>query len=97
MSSVFETLWEYGSRLLHAHPANRCTMVVTATVFRHLYELREKMLAFCLQFNLKDLVEVLSNNSWCSKIAYLTDVFHELNFFHRGMQGRKKTSRRRIR
>ena len=48
------------------------------------------MLAFCLQFNLKIFVEVLSNESWRFRVAYLADIFYELHFFNRGMQGKKE-------
>ena len=54
------------------------------------YELREELLTFCLQENLKELAECLSDDHWCSKLAYLADIFHELNLLNSGMQGRNE-------
>ncbi|XP_051778559.1 zinc finger BED domain-containing protein 5-like [Erpetoichthys calabaricus] len=59
-------------------------------VLRRFYELREEMVVFCSQGNLKDFAEVLGDESWCSKLAYLADIFHELNFLNSGMQGRNE-------
>jgi len=43
------------------------------------YELREELLAFCCQENLHTFVEVLSDELWCAKLAYLADIFQEPN------------------
>lgn len=59
-------------------------------VLSRFYELREELLTFCLQENLKDFVECLSNGHWCSKLAYLADIFHELNLLNNSMQGRNE-------
>ena len=66
-------------------------MVVTGNSFVSF--LRTKRRDASLLFGIQgDFVEVLSNDSWCSKLAYLTDIFHELNFFHSGMQSRKENN-----
>ena len=54
------------------------------------HELREKLLTYCLQENLKDFVECLSDDQWSSKLAYLADIFNELNLLNSGMQGRNE-------
>ena len=54
------------------------------------YELREELLTFCLQENLKEFAECLSDDHWCSELAYLADIFHELNLLNSGMQGRNE-------
>ncbi|XP_014782252.1 zinc finger BED domain-containing protein 5 [Octopus bimaculoides] len=54
------------------------------------YELREELLTFSLQENLKDFVECLSDDHWCSKLAYLANIFHKLNPLNNGMQGRNE-------
>ncbi|XP_029645320.1 zinc finger BED domain-containing protein 5-like [Octopus sinensis] len=59
-------------------------------VLSRFYELREESLTFCLQENLKDFVECLSDDHWCSKLAYLADIFHELSLLNNGMQGRNE-------
>ena len=91
MSSVCETLWEYKSRPHSTHPSNRCTMVVMGNSFALFLRTkrRDARLLFAIQ---GDFVEVLSNDSWCSKLAYLTDIFHEPTFFHSGMQGKKENN-----
>lgn len=47
-------------------------------------------MTFCLQENLKDFVECLNDDHWCSKLAYLADIFHELNLLNSSMQGRNE-------
>ena len=59
-------------------------------VLSRFYELKEELLIFCLQENLKDFVECLSNGHWCLKLAYLADIFHELNLLNNSMQGRNE-------
>ena len=59
-------------------------------VLSRFYELREELLTICLQENLKEFVECLSDDHWCSKLAYFTDIFHELNLLNSGMQGRNE-------
>ena len=38
-------------------------------VLSRFYELREELLTFCLQENLKEFAECLSDDHWCSKLA----------------------------
>ena len=53
-------------------------------------ELREDLLTFCLQETLKEFAECLSGDHWCSKLAYLADIFHELSLLSSRMQGRNE-------
>ena len=64
-------------------------MVVKRKLSRF-YELREELLTFCLQENLKEFVKCLSDDRWCSKLAYLADIFHKLNLLNSGMQRRNE-------
>ena len=59
-------------------------------VLSRFYELRKDLLTFCLQENLKEFVECLSDDYWCSKLAYLTNIFHELNLLNSIIQGRNE-------
>ena len=56
----------------------------------YFYELREELLTFYLQENLKEFAKCLSDDHWCSKLAYLADIFHKLNLLNSGMQGRNE-------
>ena len=59
-------------------------------VLSHFYELRQELLIFCLKEDLKDFVECLSDDHWCSMLAYLADIFHELNLLNSGMKGKNE-------
>ena len=60
-------------------------------VVSRFYELREELLTLRLQENLKEFAECLSDEHWCSKSAYLADIFYELlNLLNSGMQGRNE-------
>ena len=59
-------------------------------VLARFYELREELLIFCSQENLNEFVECLRDDHWCSKLAYLADIFHTLNLLNSGMQGRNE-------
>ena len=54
-------------------------------VLSRFYELRETLLAFGLQENLKDFVECLSSN-----LAYRADIIYELNLLNNSMQDRNE-------
>ena len=47
-------------------------------------------LIYHLQENLKEFAECLNDDHWCSKLAYLVDVFHELHLLKSDMQGRNE-------
>ena len=60
-------------------------------VLSRFYELRQELLTNCFfQENLKKFVECLSDDHWCSKLAYLTNIFHELNLLNSIIQGRNE-------
>ena len=44
-------------------------------VLSRIYELREEMLLFFGQENLIEFSNLLCDQSWCSKLAYLADIF----------------------
>ena len=57
-------------------------------VLSRIYELREELLIFFIQENLIDFSDSLRDESWCSKLAYLADIFQQLNKVNTNMQGR---------
>ena len=57
-------------------------------VLSRVYELREEKLIFFIQDDRMEYSSLLSNESWCSKLAYLADIFQHLNKFNTNMQGR---------
>ena len=48
-------------------------------VLSRIYELREEMLIFFIQDDRMEYSSSLSNESWCSKLAYLADIFQHFN------------------
>ena len=57
-------------------------------VMRRVFELREKLKAFCL---LKGKIEYhawLDNEQWVISLAYLCDIFEQLNKLNLQMQGK---------
>ena len=77
---------EYSSLIQHTE----IRWLSRGKVLSRFYKLREKLLTICLQESLKEFVECLSDDHWCSKLAYLTNIFHELNLLNSGMQGRNE-------
>ena len=57
-------------------------------ILSRIYELREELLIFFIQENLIDFSDSLRDESWCSKLAYLADIFQQLNKVNTNMQGR---------
>ncbi|XP_043944978.1 zinc finger BED domain-containing protein 5-like [Protopterus annectens] len=54
------------------------------------YELRDELRVFFLNQQVKqDFVQLLSDSTWCSKLAYLVDIFDVLNALNLSMQGNK--------
>jgi len=56
-------------------------------VLTRFYELKEELYLFFLQDNMEEFSDFLSNEFWCSKLAYLADIFHQLNTVNTSMQG----------
>lgn len=58
-------------------------------VLQRFYELREELLIF---FTCKEseYADFLSNDAWCSKVAFLTDIFGKLYILNKGMQGKRE-------
>lgn len=58
-------------------------------VLKRFYELREELLIF---FTCEESAysELLSDDSWCSKVAFLADIFGKLYFLNKGMQGKQE-------
>ena len=54
------------------------------------HELRKELLITLLLENLKDFVKYFSDDYWCSMLAYVADIFHELNLLNSGMQCRNE-------
>ena len=60
-------------------------------VLSRIYELREELLIFFIQENLIDFSDSLIDESWCSKFAYLADIFKQLNKVNTNMQMQGRT------
>jgi hypothetical protein len=59
-------------------------------VLSRCYELKDELRIFFLQDCMKEFSDLLSNELWCSKLAYLADIFQLLNNVNSSMQGRKE-------
>jgi len=44
-----------------------------------------------LQLEKKQFALLLQNEEWCAKLAYLADIFNQLNSLNSSMQGRNKS------
>jgi hypothetical protein len=58
-------------------------------VLSRFYELREELIIFFTseEFELADL---LSDETWCNKVAFLADIFQVLNTLKKSMQGKNE-------
>ena len=56
-------------------------------VLSRFYELQAEIAAFVAQSN-SPLADLFSNSVWLAHVAYLTDVFEQLNTLNMSMQGR---------
>lgn len=57
-------------------------------VLARVYSLREELLKFCVDEKLEaDFIQMLSDAEWCSKLAYLVDIFDCLNKLNSSLQG----------
>lgn len=58
-------------------------------VLQRFYELRQDLLLFftCEESQFADF---LSDNSWCTKVAFLADIFGKLNYLNKSMQGKQE-------
>ncbi|CAI9731135.1 Hypothetical predicted protein [Octopus vulgaris] len=86
---------EIVARKMNSHTISETVILPTCHTQKYddlsrVYKLKEELLTFYLQENLKDFVECLSDDHWCSKVAYFADIFHELNLLNNGMQGRNE-------
>jgi hypothetical protein len=57
-------------------------------VLSRVQELKEELLLFFKQDHMDEFADLLSNETWCSKLAYLADIFQQLNNVNANMQGR---------
>ncbi|XP_025425345.1 zinc finger BED domain-containing protein 5-like [Sipha flava] len=55
-------------------------------VLSHFYELREELLVY-ITMEQMEYSDYLSDEFWCSKLAYLADIFEHLNQLNLSMQG----------
>ena len=53
------------------------------------YELREELKVF-LTNERSDYAKLLASDEWCARLAYLADIFHNLNELNTRMQGRNE-------
>lgn len=57
-------------------------------VLSRVYELRDELCVFFVNQHVKqNFVQLLSDSTWCSKLAYLVDIFEVLNALNSSMQG----------
>ena len=59
-------------------------------VLLRVFELRKELLIFFRQENLEEFSNLLSQEHWIAKFAYLVDIFLYLNTLNKSMQGRKE-------
>jgi hypothetical protein len=59
-------------------------------VLQRFYELEDELLIFftCEE---SDFARLLSDDTWCTKVAFLADIFGKLYFLNKGMQGKRET------
>lgn len=58
-------------------------------VLQRFYELRDELLIF-LTCEESEYADFLSNENWCTKVAFLADIFGKLYFLNKGMQGKQE-------
>lgn len=58
-------------------------------ILSRVYELKEELLIF-LTLESSEFVNLFSDDTWCTKLAYLADLFEHLNKLNAGMQGRNE-------
>ena len=56
-------------------------------VLSRFYELREELCLFLISEE-SELADLISNEIWCNKVAFLADVFQALNTLNKNMQGK---------
>jgi hypothetical protein len=59
-------------------------------VLTRFYELRQEMLLFFTQEGLDNFSTLLKDEIWCSKLAYLADIFQQMNKVNTSMQGKSE-------
>jgi hypothetical protein len=59
-------------------------------VLSRFYELREELLLFFQEEKMETFSNFLENDIWCSKLAYLANIFQLLNNVNTSMQGRNE-------
>jgi hypothetical protein len=52
-------------------------------------ELREELIIIFLSEE-TELADLLSDETWCNKVAFLTDISHTFNTLDKSVQGRKE-------
>ena len=87
---LFETLCEeMGSQYTHLLHAE-VRWLSRGKILTRLLALREEIKLFFQQQNIRKFLELLSNNLWLAKLAYLADVISLLNELNISLQGQLK-------
>ena len=92
---MYESLGECGSTALHFNPAHTRTMVIKRESIVSFLRTKRRAIDLLFARKFERFAECLSDDHWCSKLAYLADIFHELNLLNSGMQGRNENILRR--
>ena len=59
-------------------------------VLARLFELPNEVIRFLLNQEMSELHQLLEDNHWMAKLAYMTDIFEHLNELNKKMQGRNE-------
>ena len=65
-------------------------MLSCGKALSRVYELKKEMLAFFSLEKQEEFYDLLYNDSWKSKLAYLVDIFDHLNKTNSSMQGKNE-------
>jgi len=90
-SRIFEILCaEMGSEYQSLLFYTEVRWLSQGKVLARLFELRDEVNQFLLNQNIPELNQLLEDNHWVAKLAYMADIFEHLNELNKKMQGRNE-------